>query len=53
MNLSDEPVSTSVEVGAVDLEPWILKDTAVSLAGTEGKLVAYIKPFGYAVVELH
>lgn len=53
VNLSNEPVSTSVEVGAVDLEPWILKDTAVSLAGTEGKLVAYIKPFGYAVVELH
>ncbi len=53
VNFSSEKVRVSANVGAVDLEPWVVNGAAISLAGTEGKLSAVIKPFGYAVVELH
>lgn len=53
VNLGNEPVRASAEVGACDLEPWMMSGASVSLAGTEGKLTASIQPYGYAVVELH
>ena len=53
VNLGNEPVNASAEVGALDLEPWMMSGASVSLAGTEGKLTASLKPYGYAVVELH
>ena len=53
VNLGNEPVNASAEVGALDLEPWMMSGASVSLAGSEGKLTASLKPYGYAVVELH
>ena len=53
VNLGNEKVNASAEVGALDLEPWLMNGATVSLAGTEGKLTAALEPYGYAVVELH
>lgn len=53
VNLGSEPVNASAEVGALDLEPWMMSGASVSLAGTEGRLTASLKPYGFAVVELH
>ncbi len=52
-NFSDKRVRVSTELGAGELEPWLLSGAAISLAGAEGRLTASLEPFGFAVIELH